>query len=339
MKFLFLQGKRPPQMHQELVAVFRDKTPSEPTIRKWFRLFQEGRTSVEDNERSGRPSEVSTPDMVQHVAAVLAEDRRQTCQELAERCDISVGSIHTILHRDLEKQKKFSKWVPKLLTVEQRNARLTISRSHLRRSRRDRTFLERIVAGDETWVYSWDPETKQQSAEWRSPDSPRPQKAIRKQNSLKVMHIMFFDIQGVLLNWAVPLNTRVNGSYYQWVIREKLRPAIRKKRQHLLENGVILLHDNAPAHGTRSLHDMLDTWNWEVLQHPAYSPDLSPCDFFLFPQLKKKLRGVRFHTADEIEDAVKAAVRRLDAEGVRAGIEGLVHRWQKCGEVDGAYVE
>lgn len=339
MKFLFLQGKRPPEMHRELEGVFKDNAPSEQTVRKWFRLFQEGRTSVEDNERSGRPLEASSPDVVQQVEMLLAEDRRQTCKDLAERADISAGSIHTILHRDLDKQKKFSKWVPKLLTEEQRNVRATISRSHLRRNRTDSSFLERIVAGDETWVYSWDPETKAQSAEWRSPGSPRPQKAIRKQTSLKVMHIMFFDVHGVLLNWAVPPGTRVNGPYYQWVIREKLRPAIRRKRRQLLENGVILLHDNAPVHVTRSLLDMLDAWDWEVLQHPPYSPDLSPCDFFLFPQLKKKLRGIRFDTADEIENAVKEQVRRLDTEGVRPGIEGLLHRWQKCCELDGAYVE
>ena len=135
------------------------------------------------------------------------------CKELAERADISAGSIHTILHRDLDKQKKFSRWVPRLLTEEQRNVRATISRSHLRRNRRDSGFFERIVAGDETWVYSWDPETKAQSAEWRSSSSPRPQKAIRKQTFLKVMHIMFFDVHGVLLKWAVP---PVNGAYYQW---------------------------------------------------------------------------------------------------------------------------
>lgn len=339
MKFLFLQNKRPPQIHRELQEVLKDQAPSEPTVRKWFRLFQEGRTSVEDDQRSGRPVEAASPEKVQEVERLLAEDRRQTCKDLAEKSGISVGSIHTILHRDLDKQKKFSKWVPRLLTADQRNVRATMSRSHLRRSRRDPNFLERIVAGDETWVYSWDPETKMQSAEWRSPGSPRPQKAIRKQTSLKVMHIMFFDVHGVILNWAVPPGTRVNGAYYQWVIREKLRPAIRKKRRQLFENGVILLHDNAPVHVTRSLLDMLDAWDWEVLQHPPYSPDLSPCDFFLFPKLKNRLRGVRFNTAEEIENAVKTEVRHLDTEGVRAGIDGLLHRWQKCIELDGAYVE
>ena len=49
----------------------------------------------------------------------------------------------------------------------------------------------------------------------------------------------------------------------------------------------------------------LDAWDLEVLQHQLYSPDFSPCDFFLFLQLKKKLRGVRFDSVEETENEIK----------------------------------
>lgn len=58
---------------------------------------------------------------------------------------------------------------------------------------------------------SWDPEIKCQSAEWRSSGSPRLKKALRKQGSAKVMHIMFFDMKGVVVNWPAPHNIFVNG--------------------------------------------------------------------------------------------------------------------------------
>ncbi|KAK3753658.1 hypothetical protein RRG08_067154 [Elysia crispata] len=61
----------------------------------------------------------------------------------------------------------------------------------------------RIITGDETWVYSWDPETKRQSAEWRDFDEPRPEKVRRKQGALKVMHMIFFDMNGVIVRWHV----------------------------------------------------------------------------------------------------------------------------------------
>ena len=98
---------------------------------------------------------------------------------------------------------------------------------------RAKTFSAVLLTGDETWVYSWDPELKQQSAQWHNQGSPRPEKAWRKQGAMKVMHIVFFDEAGVLVNWAVPAGTTINAAYYKWVLQEKLRPAIRKKHQGL----------------------------------------------------------------------------------------------------------
>ncbi|PAA54417.1 hypothetical protein BOX15_Mlig004941g5 [Macrostomum lignano] len=292
MKFQFLQGKKPPDMFRELQQVLGKCAPTEQTVRKWYRLFAEGRESVEDNDRSGRPMTATNETVVKKVQELLDDDRRRTCEELAEDVGVSVGSVHTILTERLHLQKKFCKWVPHLLTGEQKMQRTVASSSHLRRFHREgEDFLSRIVAGDETWVYSWDPETKAQSAEWLPAHSPRPQKAIRKQGAMKIMHVMFFDSQGILLNWAVPQGTTVNGDYYKWILQEKLRPAIRKKRPDLLESAVILLHDNAPAHRKHNVVELLSKWGWEVLQHPAYSPDLSPCDFFLFPSVKKHLRA------------------------------------------------
>ena len=55
--------------------------------------------------------------------------------------------------------------------------------------------------------------------------------------------------------------------------------------------GVHLLHDNASSHKCEVLKSFLASEKVKVLNHPPYSPDLSPCDFFLFPKLKKMLSG------------------------------------------------
>ena len=103
------------------------------------------------------------------------------------------------------------------------------SRNFLRRFQTEQNdFLGRTITGDETWVYSWDPETKRQSAEWRDFDEPRPEKVRRKQGALKVMHMIFFDMNGVILRWPVPIGTTINAQYYKKVLQDKLRPAIRK---------------------------------------------------------------------------------------------------------------
>ncbi|KAK3727073.1 hypothetical protein RRG08_052294 [Elysia crispata] len=167
-------------------------------------------------------------------------------------------------------------------------------------------FLGRIITGDETWVYSWDPETKRQSAEWRDFDEPRPEKVRRKQGALKVMHMIFFDMNGVILRWPVLIGTTINAQYYKKVLQDKLKPAIRKKRPGLLESGILFHHDNAPVHTARAVRDVLAGYKWELLEHPRYSPDLAPCDFHLFPKMKEHLRGQRFETEQDIIQATKS---------------------------------
>ena len=340
-KFFCLLGKEPPEVHGSLVEALGAFAPSIQTVRKWVAAIKEGREDVQDEQRSGRPVSASNAENVEKTEQAVAVDRRRTCEDLAEDVGVSVGTMHHILTDVLQKTKVFSKWVPHLLSDKQKAARVQSSRENLRRSRsrREPDFLDRIVTGDETWVYSWDPELKRQSAEWRNAGSPRPQKAVRKQGSLKVMHIVFFDRRAIIVNWPVPNGQTVNGEYYLWFLREKLRPAIRKKRPELLQRGVILHHDNAPAHRKNEVINLLDDWDWEILQHPPYSPDLAPADFFLFPKLKENMRGTRFEDSDAINLMFQQQVRDLDRAGIGGWVDAWVHRWQKCVAVGGDYVE
>ena len=63
-----------------------------------------------------------------------------------------------------------------------------------------------------------------------------------------------------------------------------------KKRPALLKAGPILLHDSATPHKSWHVMSVIDEYKWETLKHPAYYPDLSPCDFDLLPELKKAVK-------------------------------------------------
>ncbi|GFR86715.1 histone-lysine N-methyltransferase SETMAR [Elysia marginata] len=220
---------------------------------------------------------------------------------------MSRTSMFRVLTNKLNK-KKFSKWAPHLLTDEQKESRVNFSRNFLRRFQTEQNdFLDRIITGDETWAYSWDPETKWQSAEWRDFDEPRPENVRRKQGTLKVMHVIFFDMNGVILRWPVPIGTTINAQYYKKVLQDKLRPAIRKKRLGLFDSGILFHHDNAPVHTARAVTDVLAGYKRELLEHPRYSPDLAPCDFHLFPKMKEHLRGQQFETEEDIIQVTKVA--------------------------------
>jgi hypothetical protein len=84
---------------------------------------------------------------------------------------------------------------------------------------------------------------------------------------------------------------------------------------------------------------LLRRYNWEVLNHPPYSPDLAPSDFHLFGPLKKHLGGKRFATDGEVQQAVMSWLQAIDTDFFYAGIDALVYRWDKCLGKYGDYVE
>ena len=80
---------------------------------------------------------------------------------------------------------------------------------------------------------------------------------------------------------------------------------------------VILHQDNAPSHRAKMTQDLLRQFGWEVLNHPPYSPDLAPCDFFLFPKLKKMMKGIKFATETEVKRSLQANLKVLKDIGFR----------------------
>nr|CAH7734624.1 unnamed protein product [Callosobruchus chinensis] len=176
----------------------------------------------------------------------------------------------------------------------------------------DPGLLEKVVTCDETWIFQYDPETKRQSMHWKTQSSPRMKKARMSKSKLKAMLIIFFDVRGVIMVEWVPQGQTVNQKYYIEVL-EKLRERVRKKRPDMWKNNSWILHqDNAPAHNALSVKQFLEKKSIPVLEHPPYSPDLAPCDFYLFPKIKSSLKGTRFESVEDVKEktAAYAAVYR-----------------------------
>jgi hypothetical protein len=84
-----------------------------------------------------------------------------------------------------------TKLVPRLLSNDPKEHRVAVCRE-LKDQARDDPVISKVITGDESWVYGYDPETKQQSSQWKSPNSPRPKKARQVRSSVKSMLIFFF---------------------------------------------------------------------------------------------------------------------------------------------------
>ncbi|UYV68923.1 hypothetical protein LAZ67_6001674 [Cordylochernes scorpioides] len=135
-----------------------------------LRLFKAGRISIEDDPRQGRPTFQRTDENVQKITDLIKENPRTTLLELEQDTGISKTTIGRIVTEDLRLKKTPAKFIPRFLTNEQKLCRLATCEDMLEMTRTDPEWKDKIITGDETWVYAYDPETKRQSAEWRGQD-------------------------------------------------------------------------------------------------------------------------------------------------------------------------
>ena len=85
--------------------------------------------------------------------------------------------------------------------------------------------------------------------------------------------------------------------------------------------------------------DAVEQNGYELIPHPAYSPDLAPSGFFLFPNLKKDIRGLHFQSDEEVVTAFEEWVNGKDPDFFSSGLMALEHRWSKCITLEGNYIE
>ena len=147
-----------------MVNVLGESAPSYATVKNWVAEFKRGRTSIEDEPRSGRPKTATTTEIVAKVHDMVLNDRRKKVREIANIMGISNDRVHLILHEELQMKKLSARWVPHLLTVDQKRIRMNISQACLDRFKRNKMdFKRRFKTVDETWIHHYTPETKEQS--------------------------------------------------------------------------------------------------------------------------------------------------------------------------------
>jgi len=163
---------------------------------------------------------------------------------------------------------------------------------------------------DETWLYHYDPETKQQSMEWWYSGSPHPKKFRVQKSAGKVLISIFWDEDGILLSDYLPKGQTINVQYYSSLLVQ-MKDILKEKLRGKVTEWVLFLHDNASAHRALATQKKLSYLGFQCLHHPPFSPDLAPSDYHLFPGLKKQLKGRQFSSNAEI---IAAAETWLDGQ-------------------------
>ena len=201
-------------------------------------------------------------------------------------------------------------------------------------------FLSQLVTMDKTWLYHYDPETKQQSMEWRHSGSPCPKKILSAEIGWKSSRLDFLGSRWYPPHWL----SSKGPNYQRWVL--------------LISAGANEGHleGKTPATGRspRGSSSCTTTpWltghlqppqkmvylGFQCLDYPPYSPDLAPSDYHLFPGLEKQLKGRHFSSNMEVIAAAETWLDRQPSEFFLSGLQKLEPRAKKCTELHGEYVE
>ena len=112
----------------------------------------------------------------------------------------------------------------------------------------------------------------------------------------------------------VPEGKTVNAEFYKGVMDRLPKRIQRVRPAAFCYRDFFLLHDNAPAHKAARVCQFSTPKNVTTLYRSPYSPDLSPSDYFLFPKLKMKLKGLHFADVAEIQEAVTNELKKVQKE-------------------------
>ena len=169
-KNYFLLGKSIKETEEKLAKYYKESAPSHGIVHKWFTEFRCGCISTSDAERPSCPKEVTSQEMTDKIHDIVLHDRRLKVREISETVNISVGRVWHILHEFLGMMKLSAKWMPRLLIADHKRARVVASEQCLGMFQGySKEFLRRYVTVDETWIYYYNPETKNQSKMWTGP--------------------------------------------------------------------------------------------------------------------------------------------------------------------------
>ncbi|UYV77188.1 hypothetical protein LAZ67_15000036 [Cordylochernes scorpioides] len=264
--------------------------------------------------------------MCKKITDLIKENPQTTLLELEQDTGISKTTIGRIVTEDLKLKKTPAKFIPRFLTNEQNLCRLATCEDMMEMTRTDPEWKDKIITGDETWVYGYDPEN---------------QTSICRVERLgnKALLVAFSDNKGIVHHEYLPAGQTVIKEMYLGILRH-LREAIRKKRPEKWTNGGwILHHDNARPHTAHLMTSFLAKNGTQILLQPPYLPDIAPNDFFLFPKLKAVLKGRHFDTRDDIIEKSPLALKSIPKEAYKNCFDNWEKRWRWCVEARGDYFE
>ena len=247
-KFFTRKGSNAIEISNELDNVYKDSAPSYRTVVKWVAEFKDPERRFEDAPRMDHPSTFTVDENIEAVGRIVMRDRQISIRRVAYKLGIPKTIIHEIMNNHMGMKKVCTRWILKLLTPIQPTNREDCCQELLQQSEvNPDNFFDFIVTGDAFWIRHYDPLSQLEAELWKRLGEQTPTRLSQERSAGKIMMIIFWDKEGILLAEYLPRGTTINSPCYA-SITERLHSAIVEKERSKVSHGVLLLHDNAPIH-------------------------------------------------------------------------------------------
>ena len=224
-----------------------------------------------------------------------------------------------------------------LFYLLRKKKRVEVCRKNLKKIRTGKWRLCDIITGDESWFYFRYLAHKCSNASWVAEgESPLP--VVRRNRfEAKRMFAIFFKSDGLVHIVCLDRGTTMTGHNY---IEKCLKPVVSTIKTRRPKSGTTnmkILHDNARPHVTKMVKNYTKEEGLSIIDHPPYSPDLAPLDFWLFDYIKQRLRD--YNDAESLKNAITRILLEIPKEEYLKTFHKWVERMQLCVDNQGDYFE
>ncbi len=326
----WLNNTNPDDAWKQMQVTYGSLCPSRAMVFKLYKEFDNGRKTLFDLPRTGRPRILSK---VNDVKKIIDEFPYSSCRYISHIVGIDHKTVKRILIEELHMKKLCLHWVPHDLTESQKVARLEISKQLLSLLQ---SFSEnqarKVVTADESWFFLW----YGADGLWTY-GGIRPTNTKHKIGDEKVMFFTAFSKCGIVLIDVLPKNTTFTSEYFVTQILPQLKTSADNMTGVSRSIKLRLHMDNAKPHNSQMSQEKMKELNIERLPQPPYSPDICANDFFLYGYIKNNLKGHRFKTRDELIQAVLEIIQKIEKSTWIAVYNQWMERLQKVIDNNGDY--
>jgi hypothetical protein len=242
---------------------------------------------------------------------MLDEKPFTSCRVLCQHFRIAKTTYSRILHDELRFQKFHLRWVPHALSSNQMSERVTYPSRLLEvLEEAQRTDFERVITSDESWFFLSYP----RKSAWAASRDELPEEVSPEIDAEKCLISVFWSANGIQSLLDPPKGSTYNTAFFcDQVLRSLVQGLTSRGRRKTLQ-GFMIHFDNANPHNSRRSRECLGLYRATRLQHPAYSPDFAPSDFFLFGSLKEKLIDFGCSSREDLKSAITSIFTEIDKE-------------------------